>query len=122
MVTHQATIAFGLRDGRGTLEPGGRADLVVVPDRGPAPTSLLAARIRDLALVLVGGRARLARPDIAASMKLGPPNAAVDGAPFRLDDSFTALRSRLDRVLGPNYPHGDLWHRIGADHECHVRR
>ena len=109
MVTHQAAIAFDLRDGRGTLEIGGRADLVVVPIRGPAPSSLLAARTRDLALVLVGGRARLARPDVAASLKLGSPNAAVDGAPFRLDDSFNVLRSRLDRVLGPGYPHGDLW-------------
>ncbi len=111
MVTHQATIAFDLRDGRGALEPGGRADLVVVPNRGSAATSLLAARSRDLALVLVGGRARLARPDIAASLKLGSPNADIDGAPFRLADRFAALRSRLDQVLGPDYPHGDLWHR-----------
>lgn len=122
MVTHEAAITFDLRDGRGALEPGGRADLVIVPSRGSAATSLLAAQTRDLALVLVGGRARLARPDIAASLKLGSPNAAVDGARFRVDGSFTALRSRLDRALGPNYPHGDLWHRIGADQECQEPR
>ncbi len=110
MVTHRATAAFKILDGRGTLEPGGRADLIVLPNRGSAANSLLAARIRDMALVLVGGRARLAGPDIANSLKLGSPNAVVDGARFRLDDSFITLRDRLDRILGPDYPHGDLWH------------
>lgn len=109
MVTHQAAAAFGLGDGRGALEPDGRADVIVVPKRGSAGESLLAARARDLALILVGGRPRLARPDVADSLMLGESNANVDGAPFRVDDTFHALRSRLDLALGEKYPHSDLW-------------
>ncbi len=109
MVTHRAATAFGLEMGRGTLEPGSRADVIAIPKRGSAAASLLAARPRDVALVLVGGRPRLARPDVAESLLLGEANAYLDGAPCRIDETFPALRSRLDRALGEKYPHSDLW-------------
>jgi cytosine/adenosine deaminase-related metal-dependent hydrolase len=109
MVTHRAAAAFGLEDGRGALEPRGRADVIVIPKRGPAADSLLAAGARDLALVLVGGRPRLARSDIGVVLELGEPNASIDDQPFHVDRTFTTLRTRLGRALGDDYPHSDLW-------------
>lgn len=110
MVTHRGARAFSLVDGRGGLEPGGRADLVVIPNRGSAAASLLAAQTRDLLLVLVGGRPRLAHPDIAAGLGLSPAGILIDGAEHWIDERFGPLRARLEATLGPDYPHADLWY------------
>src|SRR5262249_3998280 len=56
MVTTNAARLLRLRYA-GRFVVGGPADLIVVPRRGEnAPESLLAARRRDVALVMVGGR------------------------------------------------------------------
>lgn len=112
MVTATARRVLGLRDGRGALPTGGRADLVVVPDRGTAAESLLAARTSDLRLLLAGGRARLAQPTVAAALGLGTANITIDGERLWVDERLVELRARLHEALGAAYPHGELWGRL----------
>lgn len=112
MVTGRTRDVLALRDGRGALVPGGRADLLVLPDRGTAAVSLLAARTPDLRLVLTGGRARLARPEVAEALGLGAANIGIEGERMWIDERFGDLRARLDSALGPRYPHGELWRRV----------
>jgi len=57
MVTINAAHALGLESVLGSLEPGKRADIMVIRGDGAAPfDALLAARPKDVALVLVDGR------------------------------------------------------------------
>jgi cytosine/adenosine deaminase-related metal-dependent hydrolase len=112
MVTHAAATAFGLQDSRGALEPGGRADLIVVPDRGAPSDSLLGALPRDLQLVLAAGRPLLADPELAGALALGPANLTVDNVRRWIDVRFVRLRERIATALGPDYPHGDLWRLV----------
>lgn len=100
-LTTEAADVFQLRDGRGTLEPGSPADLVLIPDRGgTAGEALLETRPADLALVLVRGRPRLADPSRAEALGLEAPNARVAGRPRWLHGDPAALRKRIAKCAG----------------------
>lgn len=99
MVTTGAARIFGFED-RGWIGRGAAADLALVPDSAAgAAAALLAARPSDLALVVVAGRPRLARADVAGELDLGAANAALRGRPFWLDGNPRALKRRLAEAL-----------------------
>lgn len=101
MVTTQAARVFALDDGRGTLRPGGPADLLLLADDGrPAAERLLAATPGDAALVLAGGRPRVASAWASAALGLGAPNARVGGRPAWLYGDFAGLRERVESLAG----------------------
>jgi cytosine/adenosine deaminase-related metal-dependent hydrolase len=100
MVTSASAAALGLRDA-GTLRPGARADLCVVPaGHDSAAEALLAARRADLLLVTVGGRPLVGHPTYAPIFeprRAVPHPAIVDGEPKILDRSLVRriVRSSL---------------------------
>lgn len=100
MVTSAPAAALGLRDA-GTLRPGARADLCVVPaGHDAAPDALLAARRADLRLVVVGGRPMVGHPTyspIFEPRRATPHPAVVDGEPKVVDRSLVRkiVRSSL---------------------------
>jgi cytosine/adenosine deaminase-related metal-dependent hydrolase len=101
MVTITAATVFDLRDGRGTLEPGAPADLLLLRDAGmPAAQAVLDATPSALMLVLVDGQPRLASPEFAEHLSLAGPNACVGGTPRWLAGSFGPLRRRIARTAG----------------------
>lgn len=101
LLTTGAAAVFGIRDGRGTLREGAPADLILIPDRDGGPAeSLLDARSRDLALVMVRGRPRLARPGVAEALALGEPNARVEGEPRWLYGRLASLKASIERAAG----------------------
>ncbi len=113
MVTDGAARLLGLSDGRGTLIPGGLADLVLLPDTGrPAGEVLLSAQPKDLVLVLIAGRPRLVAPpcmDLAPS----PPNLQIDGAARWVWGNPTALLARLAQAVPAELlAQNPLWSRL----------
>lgn len=101
MVTTRASRVFELGDGRGALEPGAPADLVLLPDGGDsAAATLLAATPADVALVLVGGAPRLADEERAGALELGDADACMAGKPKWLHGDFPGLRRRIEEIAG----------------------
>ena len=116
MVTCDAADLLRLDRGRGRLRAGGLADVVVMPDRGGPPhETLLGTAPEDVALVTVGGRPRVAAPELAAGLGLGDANARVAGAPKWLYFDVGRLRRRIDdataRVGAASNP---LWMTLEA--------
>ncbi len=100
MVTVAAASIFGLDDGRGTLRPYAPADLILLPDTGaPAAETLMTATPASMALVLINGTPRLADPQWASRLDLGPPNTFIDGAPRWMTGSIQALRERIAHIV-----------------------
>lgn len=100
MVTTGAARIFGLED-RGRITEGAVADLAVVPDHGTgAAAALLATRPMDLAVVITRGRPRLARPNLAEHLDLGPTNTMLQGSPRWLYGDLAGLRSRIEAAAG----------------------
>lgn len=115
MVTAGAARIFGARPPR--IRPGAAADLVVLPERGGAAASLLAARPRDLALVTIAGRPRLARPELAAALGR-EANARIDGARRWLWGDVAGLRRRIARAAGREVAaRGPLWPLLRGRYE-----
>lgn len=76
MVTINAARALGLEAVLGSLEPGKRADIMVIRGDGSAPfDALLAARPKDVALVLVDGRVLYGDAGLVA---LGPADPGCE--------------------------------------------
>jgi len=120
MVTGEAARLFGFGDGRGTLETGAPADLVLLPagDASPAET-LATAGPADIALVLVDGEARVADPVRAEHLGLAAPNAWIDGAPKHLYGDLARLRARLLADAGPEaLAAGALWCRLTSSEQA----
>lgn len=117
MVTTEAARVFALDDGRGTLRPGGPADLLLLPDDGrPAAERLLGATPADPELVVVGGRPRVASAAMAAVLGLGAPNARVGGRAAWLYGDFAGLRRRLEEIAGGEVlARNPLWTTLVAD-------
>jgi cytosine/adenosine deaminase-related metal-dependent hydrolase len=98
LVTERAAALLGLVD-RGTLAPGGLADVVVLP----AGLPLSRARRADVRLVLIGGVPRFADPALAAAFGPAAGLAAVevDGCPrFLARALVTALRASAAQEPG----------------------
>ncbi len=111
MVTAGAASTFALPEGRGTLLPGAAADLLVLRDGGRDPAAeILAGSPERIALVLVGGRPRLASPEIAERLGLGRPNVRIGGVHRWLYGDPGALRRRIERAAGRDAFRGNpLW-------------
>ncbi len=100
MVTTAAAKVFGL-DGRGRVAVGNHADLLVLADSGETGAeAVLRAGPADIALVVGGGRVRLARPEFAAELGLGPPNVLLAGAPRWLCGLPGKLLQRIESAVG----------------------
>ncbi len=99
MMTDVPARLLQLRDGRGTLAIGRRADLVLIADQAGASVAktLLTTAPADIALVLVDGQVRRAAPHFAEALGLGVANAWVDGSPTWLYGDLRALRQRIRR-------------------------
>lgn len=96
MVTTTAAAIFDLGDRHSTLEPGAPADIVILPGREGAPArALVESTSRDLELVVVRGRVRLADPRWSGCLDLGDANARIDGAPKWLYGDLAGLKHRL---------------------------
>ncbi|MEM7587043.1 MAG: amidohydrolase family protein, partial [Acidobacteriota bacterium] len=81
MVTSVPAAIFGVQN-RGRISEGCAADLVVLSAEGSSSGDVLCrAKPRDLALVLIGGRPRLARPELAEALGLGAPNVRLEDSP-----------------------------------------
>lgn len=100
MVTKRAAALFDLDQGQGRLEPGGVADLLLLEDDGSEPADqLLAATPKALALVLVGGQARLANEDLAERLGLGCASSRIDGQTRWLAGDLAGLRLRIANTV-----------------------
>ena len=65
MVTCNAALALGMDDMRGTVAPGLRADLAVIPGDAASPyEALLAADPEDVMLTVIGGRPGYGDPEL----------------------------------------------------------
>ncbi|MBI4546089.1 MAG: amidohydrolase family protein [Gemmatimonadetes bacterium] len=101
MLTTRGADVFGLRDGRGTLETGAPADLVLLRKRGEHPAATLVdSTAADVGLVLVDGRPRLAEPAFAAELDAGRANVRIAGAPRWLYGSPVERMERMAAAAG----------------------
>ncbi len=111
MVTTGAASTFALTGGRGTLLPGAVADVLVLRDGGRDPAAeILAGSLERIALVLIGGRPRLASPEIAEHLGLGRPDPGTAETCTRAHGDAGALRRGLRRAAGRDAFRGNpLW-------------
>ncbi|MDA2938403.1 amidohydrolase family protein [Acidobacteria bacterium AH-259-A15] len=113
MVTVNAASIFGLKDGRGSLQKGASADLLLLPERGESVAQrLISATPSELALVLVQGEPRLAEPLLAEALELGEPKCVVEGSSKWIYGDIGALKKRIVQAAGwenlSRYPN-PLW-------------
>jgi cytosine/adenosine deaminase-related metal-dependent hydrolase len=101
MVTTEAARVL-IRPDLGRIAAGAPADLIALPDTGSPAETLLAARPRKLALVMVGGRVRLAAPRFGWAGDL--EGVTLDGARMRVQRGVGALVDRLRKLLPPGFP------------------
>jgi len=101
MVTSEAARVL-MRPDLGKIAVGTPADLIALPDAGGAAPTLLAARPGALALVMVGGRVRLAAPRFGWAGDLEA--ATLDGARIRVQRGLGALIDRLRDLLTVEFP------------------
>ncbi len=78
MVTINAAHALGLESVLGSIEPGKKADLFVIPAAADPYAALLAARPADVRLVMIGGRALYGDPAVQAIAPASPGCEALD--------------------------------------------
>jgi len=102
-VTRQAAELLMLREGQGTLRVGGVADVIAVRDGGQSPAQILPTlSYRDIELVLIGGRVRLASDELLHRL----PESAQEGLqPLLLEDTVRWIRAPLDRLFEETLPH-----------------
>jgi cytosine/adenosine deaminase-related metal-dependent hydrolase len=101
MVTSEAATAV-MAPELGRLTVGAPADLIALPPAGSDAETLLAARPGALALVVVGGRVRLAAPRHAWAGDL--ESTILDGARIHVQRGLGALVDRLRRALPEGFP------------------
>ena len=90
-----------MKDGRGSLQKGASADLLLLPERGESVAQrLISATPSELALVLVQGEPRLAEPLVAEALELGEPKCVVEGAPKWIYGDIGALKKRIVQTAG----------------------
>ncbi len=111
LVTSDAASTFALRDGRGTLLPGAAADVLVLRDGGRDPAAeIVGGSVERIALVLAGGKPRLASPEIAEHLRLGRPNVRIGSTDLWIYGDPGALRRHIERAAGRDAFRGNpLW-------------
>jgi cytosine/adenosine deaminase-related metal-dependent hydrolase len=101
MVTSEAGTAV-MAPELGRLAVGAPADMIALPPAGTDAETLLSGRPRALALVMVGGRVRLAAPRFAWSGDL--EEVTLDGERLHVQRGLRALVDRLRHALPPDFP------------------
>jgi cytosine/adenosine deaminase-related metal-dependent hydrolase len=103
LVTRQAAELLRLREGQGSLRPGGIADIVAVRDLGHSPAETLAnLSYRDVELVLIAGRVHLASNEIFQRL---PEGVRAGLRPLVVEDTLRWIRAPLERVFRETEPH-----------------
>lgn len=103
LVTCQAAQLVRLREGQGSLRPGGVADIVAVRDHGRSPAETLTAlSYRDVELVLIGGRVHLASDEILQRL---PKNTRAGLRPLVVEDTLRWVRAPLERLFRETESH-----------------
>ncbi len=93
-VTRDAARILRLRQGQGSLQVAGVADLFAVRDRGQSPAETLAdLSYRDVELVFVGGSVHLASDDIARRL---PQHTRKGLQPLLIEETLRWIRAPLD--------------------------
>lgn len=103
LVTRRPAQLLRLREGQGSLRPGGVADIVAVRDRGLSPAETLTSLCyRDVELVLIGGRVHLASDEIWRRL----PHGAREGLqPIVVEDTLRWVRAPVERLFQETEPH-----------------
>lgn len=116
MVTTTAAAIFDLPEEHSTLRPGAPANLVVLATSDETPTrTLVESTLRDVELVVVRGRVRLAAPCWSQSLELGDANSRIDGMPKWLYGDLAGLKRRLRGAASEELlARGPLWNRMEA--------
>jgi cytosine/adenosine deaminase-related metal-dependent hydrolase len=113
MATADAARILRLHDGRGILRAGGPADLVVFPDGAPTPAGALLEGVPSL--VVIGGRVRLARKDLAEHLDLGPSACMLDGTPTWIYGDLEGLKRRIAaRVRRETLEQNPIWRLLAG--------
>jgi len=103
LVTRQAAQLLRLREGEGSLRPGGMADIVAVRDCGRLPGERLASlSYCDIELVLIGGRIHLASDEM---LQLLPKNTRTGLQPLVVEDTLRWVRAPLERLFRETESH-----------------
>lgn len=97
MVTDAPATILRLYEQKGTLRPGGPADLVVVRDRGRQPADTLTAlTMQDVEFVIIGGRVQLASEMLLSKL---PPEMQDKLEPLCADGVVRWLRAPVLHLL-----------------------
>lgn len=97
MVTETSATILRLKDGEGTLNLSGAADLIAIRDTGcDAAERLCTLSIADIELVILRGRVQLASETV---WKLLPPRVKHALEPLRIDGTVRWLRAPVTELL-----------------------
>jgi cytosine/adenosine deaminase-related metal-dependent hydrolase/ubiquinone/menaquinone biosynthesis C-methylase UbiE len=102
-VTQRAAHLVGLKNGEGSLQADGAADLIAVRDRGVTPAGTLATlSYRDIELVLVGGRVQLASELMKNRL---PPHVCEGLEPLEIESTLRWVRAPLRQLFAETTAH-----------------
>jgi cytosine/adenosine deaminase-related metal-dependent hydrolase len=103
LVTSQSAQLLRLREGQGSLRPGGVADIVAVRDRGLSPgETLRSLSYREVELVLIGGRVHAASDELWQRL---PEVARARLQPITVEGTLRWIRAPLERLFRETEPH-----------------
>jgi hypothetical protein len=103
LVTSQAAQLLRLREGQGSLRPGGVADIVAVRNRGCSPAETLTTlSYRDVELVLIGGRVHLASDELWQRL---PEHSRTGLESIAVEDTRRWVRAPVERLFQETEPH-----------------
>jgi hypothetical protein len=108
-VTRQAAQLLNLRNGAGSFNIGGVADLIAVRETGLTPAETLATlSYREVELVLLGGRVQLASTEVRNRL----PRSSSEGLqPLSIEGIVRWIRAPLDHLFEQTAKHldGDIY-------------
>jgi cytosine/adenosine deaminase-related metal-dependent hydrolase len=103
MVTEDAARVLRLRDGRGEIQEGGAADLIVVRDNGASPAQTLLG-LRGVEMAIVAGKVRLVSNRLARYAKRRFESITVEGrGRVWVDANLTELYRETASRLGGGF-------------------
>ena len=103
MVTDRAALVLRLANGEGTLQPGARADLVVIADHSDTPADALAeSRYSRIECVMVAGKLKLVSPGLARRW----PAQSLEGLePIEVEGVRRLIRAPVKKLLSEAWKH-----------------
>lgn len=115
-VTRQAARLLNLKNGAGSFNIDGVADLIAVHETGLTPAETLATlSYREVELVLLGGRVQLASTEVRNRL---PRRACEDLQPLSIEGIVRWIRAPLDHLFEQTakHLHGDIY--LGGKRVC----